>query len=68
MPAAQLLGDEYLSYNHRWWVAGEHSIGKLNAKEKAAFSVKYLFVNPFGIKSISIWVSNPQIFYATCKF
>ena len=50
MPATQLLGDKYLSYNHLWWVADEHSIGKLNAKEKAAFSVKYLFVNPFCYK------------------
>ena len=38
--------------NHLLCVAGEHCRGKLDAKEKAAFSFKYLLVYSFRVKSI----------------
>ena len=44
------------------WQITEHNRGKLDAKEKVAVSFKYLFVYPFGVKIIFIWVSDPQIF------
>ena len=42
----------HLGNNHLLCVAGEHCRGKLDAKEKAAFSLKYLLVYSFRVKSI----------------
>ena len=42
----------HLGDNHLLCVAGEHCRGKLDAKEKAAFSFKYLLVYSFRVKSI----------------
>ena len=41
----------HLGDNHLLCVAGEHCRGKLDAKEKAAFSFKYLLVYSFRVKS-----------------
>ena len=49
------LNDKYLSLlsnRQLWHVTSEHSKGKLSTKEKVVFSFKYLFVYPFGGKSI----------------
>ena len=42
----------HLGDNHLLCVAGEHCGGKLNVKEKAAFSFKYLLVYSFIVKSV----------------
>ena len=42
----------HLGDNHLLCVAGEHYGGKLDAKEKAAFSFKYLLIYSFRVKSI----------------
>ena len=42
----------HLGDNHLLCVAGEHCRGKLDAKEKAAFSFKYLLVSSFRVKSV----------------
>ena len=42
----------HLGDNHLLCVAGEHCRGKLDAKEKAAFSFKYLLVYSFRVKSV----------------
>ena len=42
----------HLGDNHLLCVAGEHCRGKLDAKEKAAFSFKYLLVYSFRVGSI----------------
>ena len=50
--STQLLGDKDLSLlrnNHLWHVASEHRRVNLDAKEKAAFSFKYLFTYLFDI-------------------
>ena len=50
-----LLGDKDVSHlgdNHLLCVAGEYCRGKLVAKEKAAFSFKYLLVYSFRVKSV----------------
>ena len=56
--------------NHLLCVAGEHCRGKLDVKEKAAFSFKYLLVYAFRVKSILMLftqVCNPPVFHAACK-
>ena len=42
----------HLGDNHLLCVAGEHCRGKLDAKEKAAFSFKYLLVYSFRVKNV----------------
>ena len=61
----------HLGDNHLLCVAGEHCRGKLDSKEKAAFSFKYLLVYSFRVKSIEdalYRVGDPPVFYAACKF
>ena len=53
----------HLGDNHLLCVAGEHCRGKLDVKEKAAFSFKYLLVYSFRVKSVC---SLPE--WATCQF
>ena len=54
----------HLGDNHLLCVAGEHCGGKLDAKEKATFSFKYLLVYSFRVehrrRSLPEW--------ATCQF
>ena len=71
MPATQLPGDKYLSLlddNHLQCVTSEHTRGQLGRKEKATFSIKYLFVHPFWGKSIFPQVGNLPVFNAAWKF
>ena len=42
----------HLGDNPLLCVAGEHCRRKLDAKEKAAFSFKYLLVYSFGVKNV----------------
>ena len=52
---SELLHDKYLSLsddNHLYCVTSEHTRGQLGGKEKAPFSIKYLFVYPFRGKSV----------------
>ena len=61
----------HLGDNHLLCVAGEHCRGKLDAKEKAAFSFKYLLVYSFRVKSVKDslpeWVTH-QFFMQPANF
>ena len=52
----------HLADNHLLCVAGEHCRGKLDAKEKAAFSFKYLLVYSFRVKSALYLSGQPTSF------
>ena len=54
----------HLGDNHLLCVAGEHCRGKLDAKEKPAFSFKYLLVYSFRVKSVKDTLPE----WATCQF
>ena len=60
----------HLGDSHLLCVAGEHCRGKLDEKEKAAFSFKYLLVYSFRVKSVedALYLGNPPVFHAAYKF
>ena len=60
----------HLGDNHLLCVAGEHCRGKLDAKEKAAFSFKYLLVYSFRVKSsktLFTRVGDPPVFLCSLQ-
>ena len=59
----------HLGDNHLLCVAGEHCRGKLDAREKSAFSFKYYLSTCLLVKeTLFTRVDDLSVFHAACKF